>query len=298
MLSIRELTKVYPGPVAALQGVDLDIPAGMFGLLGPNGAGKTTLMRILAGLLEPTSGSVTLDGADVVAHPERCGPPSATCRRSSASTRTSPARRCSLHLLRLKGVAAPQGQKQLRDELLERVNLTLGREAQGQGLLGRHAAAARHRAGDRRRPAPDHRRRADRRPRPRGAAALLPPARRAGRAAHRDPLDPHRRGRRGAVPALRGDPRRQAAGRDHAERGARGDRGPDLRGHGAAAEAAELQRAAPGHAGDPGRGPQPRARLRAGRLAAGRLRAGGADARGRLPGPGAVRQRPRPEARP
>src|ERR1043166_6004278 len=63
MLSIRGLVKVYPGPVAALQGVDLDVPVGMFGLLGPNGAGKSTLMRILAGLLEPTSGSVNLSFA-------------------------------------------------------------------------------------------------------------------------------------------------------------------------------------------------------------------------------------------
>src|SRR5215216_1658734 len=53
MLSIRDLVKVYPGPVTALHGVTLDIPPGMFGLLGPNGAGKTTLMRILAGVLEP-----------------------------------------------------------------------------------------------------------------------------------------------------------------------------------------------------------------------------------------------------
>jgi ABC-type multidrug transport system ATPase subunit len=69
MLKIRDLVKVYPGPVAALQGINLDTTPGMFGLLGPNGAGKTTLMRIIAGLLEPTSGSVSFDGADVVADP-------------------------------------------------------------------------------------------------------------------------------------------------------------------------------------------------------------------------------------
>ena len=55
--------------MTALQGVSLDLPNGMFGLLGPNGAGKTTLMRILAGLLEPTSGKVTLDGQDVLNNP-------------------------------------------------------------------------------------------------------------------------------------------------------------------------------------------------------------------------------------
>ena len=70
MLQIRDLVKVYPGPVAALQGVSLDVPTGMFGLLGPNGAGKTTLMRIIAGLLEPTSGSVTMDGEDVLTDPQ------------------------------------------------------------------------------------------------------------------------------------------------------------------------------------------------------------------------------------
>lgn len=46
MLKISKLVKVYPGPVAALQGVDLEVPVGMFGLLGPNGAGKSTLMKI------------------------------------------------------------------------------------------------------------------------------------------------------------------------------------------------------------------------------------------------------------
>jgi ABC-type multidrug transport system ATPase subunit len=71
MLELNDLVKVYPGPVAALQGVTLNVPQGMFGLLGPNGAGKTTLMRIVAGLLEPTSGRVVLDGDDVTEKPER-----------------------------------------------------------------------------------------------------------------------------------------------------------------------------------------------------------------------------------
>jgi ABC-type multidrug transport system ATPase subunit len=73
VLSIQGLTKIYPGPVSALNGVDLEVPAGMFGLLGPNGAGKSTLMKILAGLLQPTSGTVTLDGMDTAKSPTRMG---------------------------------------------------------------------------------------------------------------------------------------------------------------------------------------------------------------------------------
>ena len=74
MLSIRGLVKVYPGPVTALNGVDLDVAPGMFGLLGPNGAGKSTFMKILAGLLEPTAGTVTLDGANILEDPQSLWP--------------------------------------------------------------------------------------------------------------------------------------------------------------------------------------------------------------------------------
>ena len=53
------------GKVTALDSVDLTVPGGMFGLLGANGAGKTTLMRILAGVLPPTSGEVRIGGYDL-----------------------------------------------------------------------------------------------------------------------------------------------------------------------------------------------------------------------------------------
>jgi ABC-2 type transport system ATP-binding protein len=65
MISISNLTKTYSGKVQALCGIDLEIGSGMFGLVGPNGAGKTTLMRILAGLVHPTSGAVRVLGNDV-----------------------------------------------------------------------------------------------------------------------------------------------------------------------------------------------------------------------------------------
>jgi ABC-2 type transport system ATP-binding protein len=124
MLQVRGLVKVYPGPVSALQGVDLDVPVGMFGLLGPNGAGKSTFMRILAGLLEPTSGAVTLDGDDVLAHPERLRARLGYLPQEFGFYPHLTGEQMLLHLLRLKGVDAPGGLNRLAGELLERVNLT------------------------------------------------------------------------------------------------------------------------------------------------------------------------------
>jgi ABC-2 type transport system ATP-binding protein len=66
LVQINELTKKYGSKKIALDNVNLSLPAGkIIGLLGPNGSGKTTLIKILAGLLTPTAGSVTVDGLPV-----------------------------------------------------------------------------------------------------------------------------------------------------------------------------------------------------------------------------------------
>jgi ABC-2 type transport system ATP-binding protein len=67
MLTIHDLSKTYANGVQALKNVSLEIPNGMFGLLGPNGAGKSTLMRTIATLQDADSGSIRLNGLDVLA---------------------------------------------------------------------------------------------------------------------------------------------------------------------------------------------------------------------------------------
>ena len=69
-LAIEHLTKKY-GEVIALNDVSIEIGSGeVVGLLGPNGAGKSTLLKIVVGILRPTSGTVRLDGLDILDNPE------------------------------------------------------------------------------------------------------------------------------------------------------------------------------------------------------------------------------------
>jgi ABC-2 type transport system ATP-binding protein len=71
MITVDGLTKIY-GTRTALDHVSFEVPKGeIFGFVGPNGAGKTTTLRILAALLEPTSGRAMIDGADVIEHPDQ-----------------------------------------------------------------------------------------------------------------------------------------------------------------------------------------------------------------------------------
>jgi ABC-2 type transport system ATP-binding protein len=64
---VSNLNKIYADGFHALKAINLEIrPGEIFALLGPNGAGKTTLIGAIAGLVRPTSGSVTVDGSDTV----------------------------------------------------------------------------------------------------------------------------------------------------------------------------------------------------------------------------------------
>jgi len=72
MIETVHLCKQF-GKFRAVDDVTLTIrPGEIFGFLGPNGAGKTTTIRMLAGLLKPDSGSIAINGTDLISHPQRC----------------------------------------------------------------------------------------------------------------------------------------------------------------------------------------------------------------------------------
>lgn len=123
MLTISNLTHVYSNGVRALDGVNLEIPKGMFGLLGPNGAGKSTLMRCVAALQKPTQGEIKFGDIDVLRSPD-------TLRQSlgylpqdfDVYPRIS-AQAMLDHIAVLKGVTNGKERKALVTELLRQVNL-------------------------------------------------------------------------------------------------------------------------------------------------------------------------------
>ena len=70
MIRLTDLRKRY-GSFTAVDGISLEVPRGqLFGFLGPNGAGKTTTLRMIAGILQPTSGTVEVAGHDIQQDPQ------------------------------------------------------------------------------------------------------------------------------------------------------------------------------------------------------------------------------------
>src|SRR5437764_543141 len=69
MIELTNLSKRY-GSFTAVDAIDLEVPRGeLFGFLGPNGAGKTTTLRMIAGILRPTGGTVHIGGIDLAIDP-------------------------------------------------------------------------------------------------------------------------------------------------------------------------------------------------------------------------------------
>ena len=136
MLVIRDLTKTYPSGVQALRGVSLDLSHGVFGLLGPNGSGKTTLMKIVATLLEPDSGTVEMNGADLITRKDHTRRMLGYLPQDFGLYPTLTAWQMLDYLAKLKGVTNKQERHTLIDVLLERVNLSAERKQRLEGFSG------------------------------------------------------------------------------------------------------------------------------------------------------------------
>ena len=154
------------GEVRAVDGVDLAVRSGsVYGVLGPNGAGKTTTIRMLATLLRPDAGTAQVLGHDIVREADAVrGLVSLTGQLASVDEDLT-GRENLILLGRLLGLKRA-GAKARATELLEAFDLDDAAGAARQALLGRHAAAARHRRQPRRHPRAAVPRRADHRPRP------------------------------------------------------------------------------------------------------------------------------------
>src|SRR5579884_2393979 len=122
-LTIQGLSKTYPNGVQALKNVSLTIGNVMFGLLGPNGAGKSSLMRTVATLQDPDSGTIMLDGINVLTQkndirkilgylPQEFG----VYPKLSALDMLN-------HLAVLKGVTSAGERKEMVEALLQQTNL-------------------------------------------------------------------------------------------------------------------------------------------------------------------------------
>ena len=123
MLEIRSLSKTYANGVQALKDVNLDIPRGMFGLLGPNGAGKSTLMRTIATLQDADSGSISLDGLDVLKDKTEARRRLGYLPQEFGVYPKVSAEAMLDHFAVLKGVTARKERKALVEALLQQVNL-------------------------------------------------------------------------------------------------------------------------------------------------------------------------------
>src|ERR1044071_6895299 len=143
MLVIKDLTKTYSSGVQALRGVNVDLSAGVFGLLGPNGSGKTTLMKIVATLLEPDSGMIEMNGADLLTRKDHARRILVYLPQDFGLYPTLTAWQMLDYFAKLNGITDKKQRHALIDALLERVNLSAERKQR----LGEFSGGMRQRLG-------------------------------------------------------------------------------------------------------------------------------------------------------
>lgn len=122
-LTISGLSKTYPNGVKALKNLSLTIGSNMFGLLGPNGAGKSTLMRTVATLQDPDSGSVNLDGIDVLKEKNEVRKVLGYLPQEFGVYPKMSAIDMLQHLAVMKGILSANERKEMVDALLQQTNL-------------------------------------------------------------------------------------------------------------------------------------------------------------------------------
>lgn len=122
-VTISGLSKTYPNGVKALKNVSLTIGNNMFGLLGPNGAGKSTLMRTIATLQDPDSGSIQLDGLDVLAQKNEVRKVLGYLPQEFGVYPKMSAIDMLNHLAVMKGITSSKERSEMVDVLLQQTNL-------------------------------------------------------------------------------------------------------------------------------------------------------------------------------
>jgi len=122
-LEIRNLTKQYNKHKTGLSNYSITIERGILGLLGPNGAGKSTLMKIIATISKPTTGTLFLDGEDIVKNPDNIRKILGYLPQDFGVYPNLNAYEFLEYIAALKGVGGPDLRKRI-DMLLDGVNLT------------------------------------------------------------------------------------------------------------------------------------------------------------------------------
>jgi ABC-type multidrug transport system ATPase subunit len=122
-LIISKLTKTYNNGVKALDNINLQTGAGMFGLLGPNGAGKSTLMRTIATLQRPDSGTIIFNGINVTEEPASLRKILGYLPQEFGVYPRMSAEELLLYFATLKGIASKTDRSRIVAEVLDLTNL-------------------------------------------------------------------------------------------------------------------------------------------------------------------------------